>query len=1079
MRSMRKRSKLLSTVLVLSMMVTLLASFSTVTASTEPTVLDYSSGGLVRFGSGYVDSTVGGKFESVTDADAPVEQAFMVKGADSSTATTGGGIRGTGDGLFKVAEANSLLAVSYYVKAVNTSNTPQIQGNLQYTTSTAGGGDAVYDTDSTKVIDVANDTWIHRVQYFNVKNPTEYDDTNKRYYLRFVLSCAVPGQSTYLGGLTVYNFGADFTYGDKSGKEAAEAYFAYINRDFNVSLIDENYDLGCWGMSGSPYYGSPYPKIIDVERQSFSKAIRFWGNDVKIKEKNEENGKNNVNLYRGQLAPQYLAEPESISKGDKIFISFWAKAYNNYGTECILQPYMDAVTSANASAGYAIYGTSFTLNDSWQYYSTIVNIDKSFEEITASSGKEAATYRVCLSLGTLGQVTDFADFRVYRCDGTQSDKEILKALDEQIANKDLFTGTVDSFGNSTTQSTSSSAVKITVSDATVPFTEAKKIVSLNEQHQLRVRPAYITDDEISANDMLVMSFWAKGWKGEDGSTTGDAIAIRPRFTKVVSGSFGTDYQPVDNSGSEFSDVTLTDTWKRYAVVFKVSSDFADWTQDDTSGLGIRIFVNTGSGNTAENRVIYLADMSIYNLGQISAEEAYSQLGDASLKEIFLQTRSAVKNADGTYTAYASSDTVSVAMEDISGLAVNSMSEAYCISEPSGIGGSGTIRIAAPNGTTNDYSFDVQKLALLEQKSVDYSQNGKAQVVLRCDDLYPRTNTGAVNADGQHSMDSFKWVLEETQKRDMKVSFGVVGNEWENASEEDWNTIKQWQDDYGVEFWHHGYNHDSDAYSADIKGEYGLGVPQSYQLEVFTKTWNLFNDHGIKLSTFAAPFNATSVVTSRMLNEFNSTHENAITVISFPTRQDAVFEGLIMSNRVNLEDTAGTSLSTGTGLCQYDSFLNNLANSSYDDYFIVQTHPTLFDTIDSVTGKNDFNEYEKMLDYLVANGYSTTTHREYAALAKNPSSSLTALPAGIITANINLYAGQPEQKVSVIYALYDNENSLKDCSISNVYLTPFTDNKINTTLIGIPEEHSGYYTRLYVWDMENGMKPLIKNDNRLQ
>jgi len=1042
----------LSVLMVMCMVINTAIAFTILTVSAE----DAAAYPVVIENAGNMQATKYSNYNLspasyVLGDNAPVTEVFGVKSnAAGVTDVKNGGMRGTTEGVFEIAEANSVIAVDYYVMARGI-DSPVYYPNIQSTKAdknTAGNVSYRKDgstSDSLNKISLISGVWEKKTDYYTITSATTGTATdNGNSFLRLHFLGGLSGQETYVGDVKIYNFGADYTFGDKAGIAAAKAYIAYINREKNVNMLSGQYDISSWTMRNASYFGAFNAEIIDVEGQSFDKAARFWGNYEAMK---ADGG-----TYLGQLLPEYLVGADSLQKDEKIFVSFKARAFNYDDAACKVKPVIRPVKAGNGTLYTDVmWGSEITLTPHWEYYYQILTVKNNIEDISG-----AVSYRVELELGNLGQVTDIAEFKMYRCEGvaTQTDAEIKAELTEK-SSENLFTGTIANIGNNSANG--STVTNESISDFSLPFTIAKRFVSVSASHATWLVPNYNSIDasNTNQNDMLVLSFWAKGWKGDSTSVTGDDVTIQPRLLKLQASN--TDIaEPIDSSGNKIGTLTLTPEWKRYAVVFKVPDiSGVEYDHANGKGIGARIYLNTRS--TAENRILYFADVKIYNLGELTAAQAHEKISETELDGVYFQARPAEKTSETAYMGYAKTGTDALAASDIYAKAINPMTEAVVKS----VSESGAVVTAvAPDGTSKDYAVSVTELDELERLSVNYAVGGQ-KVVLRCDDLTPDV------------LDKFEAVLNLAKERSMKVSFGLIADEWAGATDEQWAKIKSWQDNDGVEFWHHGYTSETDPYNGaygSIKGECGVGVPMEAQLEKFTAAYDLFAGKGIKITAFAAPFNSTSLETYKMLEQFNSTHSSApIEAICFPTTAYYGFGIKTISSRVDLESRANTQASSATGMPQHSVFESNVEKVTDGNDFVVQVHPNAFEEQDENTGLNDFEEYEKMLDYLMNNGYTTVTMSELA----NPTP-LKELTAGNMDAIVKLTAGKTGVKPTVIHALYSNEHELMEVSMNEISLVPFKENVVYAGL-SIPESHEGFYSRLFIWDMENNLKPMCSFD----
>ena len=155
-----------------------------------------------------------------------------------------GGMRGTVDGVFEISEAGSVVAVEYYVMARGV-DSPEVYPFLQSTKKDKNAtGNTTYSqygiSDSEKTVVLENGVWEYRTEFYLITKPTtgdaQTDSQNNpvsegNNYLRFVLGAGTTDQQTYIGGIKLYNFGADFEYEGKTGMDAVKLYYGIVDEE--------------------------------------------------------------------------------------------------------------------------------------------------------------------------------------------------------------------------------------------------------------------------------------------------------------------------------------------------------------------------------------------------------------------------------------------------------------------------------------------------------------------------------------------------------------------------------------------------------------------------------------------------------------------------------------------------------------------------------------------------------------------------------------------------------------------------------------------------------------------------------
>ena len=166
--------------------------------------------------------------------------------------------------------------------------------------------------------------------------------------------------------------------------------------------------------------------------------------------------------------------------------------------------------------------------------------------------------------------------------------------------------------------------------------------------------------------------------------------------------------------------------------------------------------------------------------------------------------------------------------------------------------------------------------------------GKHIIILRLDDLQSKT-TGA-----------FEWVLNTALEKDVKVAFGVIGDNLEDsACNQRFIDFMKYTDSLGMEIWHHGYIHTNTEYK---------GSSYENQLESFKRTYELMQQKcGISIHTFGPPYNVSDNTTIKMITE----NFPGINVFMSVTDSDNIASQTKLNDRIIIEST--------TGIIDYEKF----------------------------------------------------------------------------------------------------------------------------------------------------------------
>lgn len=190
--------------------------------------------------------------------------------------------------------------------------------------------------------------------------------------------------------------------------------------------------------------------------------------------------------------------------------------------------------------------------------------------------------------------------------------------------------------------------------------------------------------------------------------------------------------------------------------------------------------------------------------------------------------------------------------------------------------------------------------------------GRQIIILRLDDLRSRT-TGA-----------FEWALNAATERNVKVSFGVIGDALDDGvCNRRFIDFVKYADSLGMEIWHHGYLHTNTEYK---------GSSYQKQLENFKRTYDLMRQKcGITMHTFGPPYNVADNTAIRMITE----NFPDINVFMSVTDSDKIATQMKLNNRITIEST--------TGIFDYDKFESSYKTAVARKYecSVILGHPALW------------------------------------------------------------------------------------------------------------------------------------------
>ncbi len=261
--------------------------------------------------------------------------------------------------------------------------------------------------------------------------------------------------------------------------------------------------------------------------------------------------------------------------------------------------------------------------------------------------------------------------------------------------------------------------------------------------------------------------------------------------------------------------------------------------------------------------------------------------------------------------------------------------------------------------TEGSTFDVQYVAFFktsaEAESFDYSKLVPSRIPPRSP--YDRGDTRPVvvlkfddlgRASYNKNFDRVAQILEE---RNITGSFGTISYRFEDeANAAVVPYVKKW-DKQGIEFWSHGYAHTEEEFSTD---------PYDTQLESLKKALDVIKEMtGVEIKSFGSPYGGKSRDTLIMVKDH------------FP-EMNTFFQGYLDDNVSSVYHlTKPCGIEVGVGVTDINRFLFEYTYQKLNSHIYIQSHPGQWK-------EADFENFEKMLDHLIADGCTFMTPSQAAA-----------------------------------------------------------------------------------------------------
>ena len=204
------------------------------------------------------------------------------------------------------------------------------------------------------------------------------------------------------------------------------------------------------------------------------------------------------------------------------------------------------------------------------------------------------------------------------------------------------------------------------------------------------------------------------------------------------------------------------------------------------------------------------------------------------------------------------------------------------------------------------------------------------------------------------------VIRYLEEKGIVAGFGVVVNSIEGADTAylDWLRRNARENGGRIEFWNHGWDHYMKGDVCEFKGT-GL----AHQREHLAKSQDVFREKtGITMHTLGTAGNARDADTPTVLAE-----RPDITVWIYGDEKNTGGK-LVLRRTFNLEYAVGK--------IDFNKFATQYQKRRLDSYAIIQGHPNMWNDA-------SFAEFKKVVEQLLADGWTFTTPHEYATKYAQP------------------------------------------------------------------------------------------------
>lgn len=251
----------------------------------------------------------------------------------------------------------------------------------------------------------------------------------------------------------------------------------------------------------------------------------------------------------------------------------------------------------------------------------------------------------------------------------------------------------------------------------------------------------------------------------------------------------------------------------------------------------------------------------------------------------------------------------------------------------------------------------------------------AMIVIKADDLKL--------SQGGRIPPAWMRLLDILKARHLKAGFGIICNSLEGDSPHYIQWIKDAQATGLIEFWFHGYTHDVRTENGVECAEF-VGRPYEDQKQRFDRSLKLFEDRtGVAFQTFGPPgggragsFDETTV---RVMADVP-----AMKIWLYPQPLDDAGRRLQAAGKVAILDRVWqVNIEQPLFKPNAGAFITGYHKFPARDYFVIQGHPGKWTD-------EGFAEFEKILDFLVAQNAVFVTPAECARAVAGEPPSLSSL-----------------------------------------------------------------------------------------
>jgi peptidoglycan/xylan/chitin deacetylase (PgdA/CDA1 family) len=199
------------------------------------------------------------------------------------------------------------------------------------------------------------------------------------------------------------------------------------------------------------------------------------------------------------------------------------------------------------------------------------------------------------------------------------------------------------------------------------------------------------------------------------------------------------------------------------------------------------------------------------------------------------------------------------------------------------------------------------------------------------------------------------------EKNIKVSAGIICSSLQDETPENIDWLQKLQATGMVEFWNHGWDHKRWMDDDGNKIREFSGTGYDHQKKHFDDSQKLMKSIlGTPPVAFGAPYNATDSTTARVMNEDSNVR------LFFCYQPDDGLSGEIQA----LMKLRGEY--DGTGKPNFEKFKEKYSEADGLTFTALQFHPNAFDD-------GRLAEYEKILDFLISEGWTFMLPSEYVAM----------------------------------------------------------------------------------------------------